>query len=136
MLSKAYGELMGRLYWDKHGMTSVFLRIGSCRAEPTDARMLSTWLSYRDLISLVERSTLASVEGCFPIWAASKNSRMTWWRNDTRKKLGWEPQDSADGFTERLTRETSGDEVTERYQGGVFCSLDYSRTVPPPKAQG
>ena len=28
-LSKAYGELMGRLYWFKHGVESVFIRIGS-----------------------------------------------------------------------------------------------------------
>ncbi|MGA7327411.1 MAG: NAD(P)-dependent oxidoreductase [Rhodomicrobium sp.] len=129
-LSKAYGELMGRLYWHKHGVTSVFLRIGSCRSVPTDARMLSTWLSYRDLISLVERSTLASVEGCVPIWAASNNSRMTWWRDDAREKLGWEPQDSADAFMERLIGETSGDEVSERYQGGSFCSIGYSRSRP------
>ena len=48
-LSKAYGELMGRLYWDKHGVESVFLRIASCIAEPNDDRMLSTWLSFGDL---------------------------------------------------------------------------------------
>ncbi|MDB5384322.1 MAG: epimerase, partial [Rhodospirillales bacterium] len=29
-LSKAYGELMGRLYWDKHGVENVNLRIGAC----------------------------------------------------------------------------------------------------------
>ena len=37
-LSKAYGELMGRLYWYKHGVESVFVRIGSCFPEPTNAR--------------------------------------------------------------------------------------------------
>src|ERR1700677_555873 len=58
-LSKAYGELMGRLYWFKHGVESVLLRIGSCTAEPVDDRMLSTWLSLGDLTRLVERSTLA-----------------------------------------------------------------------------
>ena len=45
-LSKAYGELMGRLYWFKHGVESVFIRIGSAFPEPVDARMLATWLSY------------------------------------------------------------------------------------------
>ena len=44
---------MGRLYWDKHGVENVNLRIGSCFPEPTDARMLSTWLSYADLVRLV-----------------------------------------------------------------------------------
>ena len=46
-LSKAYGELMGGLYWEKHGVESVSVRIGSSFPEPVDARMLATWLSYR-----------------------------------------------------------------------------------------
>src|SRR5246127_2685854 len=57
-LSKAYGELMGRLYWFKHGVESVFLRIGSAFPEPTNARMLATWLSYQDLSRLVSRCVL------------------------------------------------------------------------------
>src|SRR5579884_862495 len=52
-LSKAYGELMGRMYWFKHGVESVFVRIGSAREEPIDARMLATWMSYGDLSSLM-----------------------------------------------------------------------------------
>jgi len=51
-LSKAYGELMGRMYWFKHGVENVNVRIGSCFPEPVDARMLSTWLSYDDLTRL------------------------------------------------------------------------------------
>src|SRR5581483_1182923 len=45
-LSKAYGELMGKLYWDKHGVETISIRIGSSFPEPVDARMLSTCLSY------------------------------------------------------------------------------------------
>jgi uronate dehydrogenase len=126
-LSKAYGELMGRLYWDKHGIESVFLRIGSCRAEPEDDRMLSTWLSYGDLIRLVERSTLATIDGCAVIWGASDNRRMTWWRNDARNALGWVPEDSADIYVPKLEGKTSGNPVAEVYQGGSFCTQDYSR---------
>jgi uronate dehydrogenase len=40
-LSKAYGELMGRMYWLKHGVENVNVRIGSCFPEPVDARMHS-----------------------------------------------------------------------------------------------
>ena len=45
-LSKAYGELMGRLYWDKHGVENVNVRIGSCfpgadrRADAVDLAVL------------------------------------------------------------------------------------------------
>ena len=135
-LSKAYGELMGRLYWDKHGVESVFLRIGSCLPEPIDNRMLATWLSYSDLTRMVERSTLApslGPTGCLAIWGASKNSRMTWWRKDGRAIIGWEPQDSADGFADRLSGRTSGSPVAERYQGGGYTATDYSRAEPAPK---
>ncbi|MBV8575959.1 MAG: NAD(P)-dependent oxidoreductase, partial [Acetobacteraceae bacterium] len=84
-LSKAYGELMGRLYWDKHGVESVSIRIGSSFPEPTDERMLATWLSYGDLSRLIARCVLAERTGCAIIWGASKNSRMTWWGRDARQ---------------------------------------------------
>ena len=83
-LSKAYGELMGRLYWFKHGVESVFVRIGSCFPEPTNARMLATWLSYPDLSRLVVRCVMAEQVGCSVIWGASDNQRMTWWQDDAR----------------------------------------------------
>ena len=136
-LSKAYGELMGRLYWDKHGTRSVFLRIGSCTPAPIDDRMLATWFSYGDLTRLVERSTLAPTtgpSGCLVVWGASKNSRMTWWRRDGRDVIGWAPQDSVDGYTDALDSRTSGNPVAERYQGGGYCAVDYSRDEPAPKA--
>jgi uronate dehydrogenase len=126
-LSKAYAELMGRLYWDKHGISSVFLRIGSCTPVPIDDRMLSTWLSYPDLSRMVERSVLADIEGCLVMWGASRNSRMTWWREDDRAAIGWEPQDSADGWTAELAGKTSGNPVAERYQGGSYPAMSYSR---------
>jgi uronate dehydrogenase len=125
-LAKAYGELMGRMYWDKHGVESVFLRIGSCVPEPVNNRMLSTWLSYPDLCRLVERCVLAERVGCAVIWGASNNSR-TFWRKDARARIGWAPQDSADPFAGQLAGKVSGDPVEERYQGGPFCAIEYSR---------
>src|SRR5215467_9776302 len=86
-LSKAYGELMGRLYWFKHGVESVFLRIGSCFPEPFDARSLATWLSYPDLSRLVIRCVLTEHVGCCVVWGASNNQRMTWWKEDARARL-------------------------------------------------
>lgn len=131
-LSKAYGELMGRLYWCKHGVESVFLRIGSCFPEPVDARMLATWLSYDDLARLVVRAVLTPDVATSVVWGASANSRMTWWKDDARERLGWAPRDSADAFAGQLSGRVSGDPVTERYMGGAFCSAGYSRTDPAP----
>jgi len=131
-LSKAYGELMGRLYWYKHGVESVFVRIGSCFPEPVDARMLATWLSYPDLSRLVARCILAERVGCSVIWGASNNQRMTWWKGDDRSRLDWQPLDSADPFAGQLAGKVSGNAVAERYMGGGFSALDYSRDAPAP----
>lgn len=131
-LSKAYGELMGRLYWYKHGVESVFLRIGSCFPEPTDARMLASWLSYPDLARLVIRAVETPDVRTSVVWGASANSRMTWWRDDARERLGWEPKDSADPYAGQLAGRVSGDPVAERYMGGGFCGMGYSREEPAP----
>ena len=131
-LSKAYGELMGRLYWFKHGVESVFVRIGSCFPEPTDARMLATWLSYGDLARLMERCLGADRVGCSVIWGTSANTRMSWWGKDARATLGWRPEDSADSFAAGLAARVSEDPIAERYQGGGFPAIDYSRATPPP----
>jgi uronate dehydrogenase len=131
-LSKAYGELLGRLYWFKHGVESVFIRIGSCFPEPTDARMLTTWLSYPDLSRLVARCLVTDQVACCVVWGASANGRMTWWRDDARATIGWTPQDRADPFAAQLAGKVSGDPVQERYMGGGFCSLGYSRSAPAP----
>jgi uronate dehydrogenase len=132
-LSKAYGELMGRLYWYKHGVESIALRIGSCFPEPQNARMLATWLSYDDLARLVVRCVLAPQVRCDVIWGASNNARMTWWRNDARDEIGWAPQDSADPFAGQLAGKVSSNPVIERYMGGDYCGAEYSRTAPAPK---
>jgi len=130
-LSKAYGELMGRMYWFKHGVESVNVRIGSSFPEPVDARMLSTWLSYDDLTRLCMRATLAErVESCV-IWGASANSR-TYWRRDARDTLGWTPTDSADAYAAQMQGKVTDSKVVERYQGGAYTAMDYTRTAPPP----
>lgn len=124
--SKVWGEMMGRLYWHKHRIESVLVRIGSCFPKPVDARMLATWLSYGDLARLCERAVLAERTGCAVVWGTSRNSRMTWWQGDDREAIGWEPEDSADDFAEELSGKTTGDPFVERYQGGGYVAIDRS----------
>lgn len=126
-LSKAYGEMMGRMYWFKHGVENINVRIGSCFPEPTEQRGLSTWLSFADLCRLCECATLAPATGSCVIWGASKNSRSFWGR-DSRDLLGWEPLDSADAFENKVLGKVSDNPVTERYQGGGYTAMDYTRT--------
>lgn len=131
-LSKAYGELMGRLYWDKHGVENLNVRIGSCFPEPVDARMLSTWLSFADLARLCADFIAAPKVGHAVIWGASDNPA-TYWGADHRDRIGWQPQDSAEAFREQVGGKVSDNPVTERYQGGAYCASDYSRAGPSPR---
>lgn len=130
--SKAYGELLGRMYWDKHGIENVNIRIGGSRPKVTDARTLAIWLSYADLLALVIRAVLAPRVGTLVIWGASKNSR-GFWGKDGREVIGWEPRDSADPFIPEQAKNVSGDPVEERYQGGRYTAIDYSRTEASPR---
>jgi uronate dehydrogenase len=131
-LSKAYGELLAGLYWQKHGVESVLLRIGSCAPEPWDARSLAIWLSYADLTRLVACAVMALDVGCDVVWGSSKNSALSWWGKDARAKLGWEPEDSSDPFASRLAQKRSSNAVSERYMGGDYCANGFSRPLVAP----
>lgn len=122
-LSKAYGELLGHMMFDKHGIESVHVRIGSCLPRPTEARHLATWLSHDDLVRLLIAAVEAPRAGVAMVWGASANAGR-WWNNDDAALIGYEPQDDASRFGELPE---IGDEVSKRFQGGSFTAQDYSR---------
>lgn len=128
-LSKAYGELLGRMFFDKHGVESVHIRIGSCLPEPVEARHLSTWLSHDDLFRFACAAIDAPETGHAVVWGASANTR-SWWETDDRERIGYTPQDNAEDFAEKIASIRTDDAITERYQGGVFCSQVFSRDTP------
>lgn len=121
-LSKVYGEQLGRLYWDKHGVESVHVRIGTCTDEPENARALSTWLSPVDLAGLCLAAIKAPRTGWAVIWGASANPA-SFWGADDRAVIDWTPQDSAEPWRARLIDVVRDDPVAEQFQGGSFCSL-------------
>ena len=125
-LSKAYGELMGGLYWEKHGVETVSVRIGSCFPEPTEARQLATWLSYDDMARLMVRCIETERTGNCVVWGNSAN-RLSWWRDDARADLGWIPQDTSDIFEPAVKGIVTDDPVVELHQGGAYCAIDYTR---------
>jgi uronate dehydrogenase len=124
-VSKAFGENMGRLYFDKHGVESVHLRIGSALPEPTDIRHLSTWLSYPDLLGMVLAAIEADRTDFAILWGASANTR-SWWGKDDADRIAFKAKDNAEDFADRVTN-GSGDAIADRFQGGPFCAIDYSR---------
>ena len=122
-LSKAYGELLGRMMFDKHGIESVHLRIGSCLPEPTEARHLSTWLSHDDLVRLLIAAVEAPRTDIAVVWGVSANASR-WWEKDDAARIGYVPQDDASRFGDLAE---TGDPVSRRFQGGTFTAHDYSR---------
>ena len=132
-LSKAYGELLARMYWEKHAVESVLIRIGSVLPEVPDERILSTWISHDDFVRLVQRCADAEEVACSIVWGAS-NNRRSFWRRDARQRIGWEPLDSSDGEIERVRGRVTNDPVAERYQGGKFVSVDFTRPDFAPSA--
>jgi len=125
-LSKIYCEMLGRLYFDKHGVESVHLRIGSCLPRPTDARHLATWLSYPDLIRLVESAIEAPAPGFAMVWGISANSD-AWWHGDDAGRIGYRPVDNAESHRGEIPEMTKDEGIAAHYQGSRFVALDYSR---------
>jgi uronate dehydrogenase len=121
-ISKAFGENVARFYFDRYGIESVCLRIGSSFPEPKDRRMLATWLSYDDLERLVVASLTARVVGCSVVYGVSDNTA-TWWDNKSASHLGFRPLDSSERF--RAAAEARQPVLDSRdpatiFQGGAF----------------
>lgn len=123
-LSKAYGENMAQFYFNRYGIETVSLRIGSSFPEPVDARMLITWLSYRDLSELVRCSLVASNVGHTIVYGAS-NNRDKWWDNSKAAHLGFVPQDNTEAW--RASREAmpalAASDPAKMYQGGGYTKM-------------
>ncbi|WAC72001.1 NAD(P)-dependent oxidoreductase [Roseateles sp. SL47] len=122
-VTKLFGEGMAQLYWYRYGVESVCLRIGTCLPEPPDRRALSTWLSPRDLFSLVEASITTPGVGCLVTYAISRNPAR-WYTEAGWAQLGYQPQDSAEPWRSQV-----GDVVfpegslMARLQGGSFLGI-------------
>ena len=123
-LSKAFGEDISRYYAFKHGIEGFCMRIGSCFPAVTNARMLSTWLSYADFVRLVK--TGLEAEYLYEIvYGVSRNTR-GWWDNSNAYRLGYDPQDDAEQFAAEVEHLVSHDPLDEARQGGMYVPPDFT----------
>lgn len=122
-VSKVFGEGLGRYYSDKYSIAAFCMRIGSCYPEPTNRRMLSTWLSYTDLRQLIEVGLEADYR--FEIVYGVSANKRAWWDNANAKRLGYTPQDDAEQWAQTLDAVEFDDPVARRFQGGEFAAMDY-----------
>ncbi|MEV0022308.1 NAD(P)-dependent oxidoreductase [Streptomyces atroolivaceus] len=103
-LSKSFGEDLAQFYWDKHGVETVSVRIGSCFTEPTSVRMLSVWMSPGDGARLFHAALTAEDVRHTVVYGSSGNTRL-WWDLTTARALGYDPQDDSEQYAEKLVAE-------------------------------
>ncbi|MET8325518.1 NAD(P)-dependent oxidoreductase [Streptomyces sp. NPDC005181] len=123
-LSKSFGEDLAQLYWDKHALETVSVRIGSCFMEPTSVRMLSVWMSPGDGARLFHAALTADEVGHTVVYGSSDNTRL-WWDLTTARSLGYEPQDDSEQYAERLVAdqgELDPDNPDHAHLGGHFVT--------------
>ena len=121
-VSKAFGEDLSRMYFDRYGIETACVRIGSSFVEPRDRRMLASWLSFDDLHRLITACLTTPVLGHCIIFGVSDNA-VSWYDNASVRHVGYVPQDSSDGFREAIYARTPEPDVTDPtviYQGGTF----------------
>jgi uronate dehydrogenase len=129
-LSKSFGEDVSRFYFDRYGIETACLRIGSSFPEPKDRRMLITWLSYRDLTELIRCCLFAPQLGHTIVYGASDN-RDKWWDNAHAAHLGFKPQDSSEPFRAKAESAPAlaHDDPARIFQGGGFVKVGPFETL-------
>lgn len=108
-VSKLFGEHLGKLYSERHGLAFVGLRIGWTLPEDDPSLKVGTsaedyiramFLSQRDCIQAFRRAL--GVDTSFMIaYAVSNNDRRVFDLEDTTKMLGFHPKDNAEEYFRR-----------------------------------
>ena len=100
--TKVFGEALARLYADKHGISTICMRIGSFQPRPLNVRMLSCWLSHQDMVQLARVCLDAPLDVHFEVvWGVSGNDR-SWWDNTPAERLGYRPRDNSEDYAEEI----------------------------------
>jgi uronate dehydrogenase len=120
-LSKVWGEAMARMYWDKHGIEGISMRIGTAFGKPpANFRQLSTWLGTGDLVDLMMRCIEVPGVGYMAVWGVSNNTR-SYYDNAGAEKLGYTPRQNAEDYAAEILKQPK---VAYEHQGGAFVTSD------------
>ena len=122
-LSKSFGEDVAQFYFDRYGVETVSIRIGSAFPEPKDRRMMASWLSYDDLLELLQRSLFTPDVGHTVVYGMSDN-KVTWWDNRFASKLAFVPRDSSEPFRAKIDAQPAPEpgSAVAVLQGGAFTT--------------
>ncbi|WP_342077572.1 NAD(P)-dependent oxidoreductase [Yoonia sp. SS1-5] len=123
-LAKCFAEDLASMYWDKRGLESVCMRILSC-AQVSNPRAVGTWLSYDDLIQLVQRSIDTPITGFSVVYGVSNNDRAPV-DNSKAQHLGYRPKDNAEQFASEIYAQNEPldpHDPANTHHGGPFSSI-------------
>ncbi len=127
-VSKAFGEALGALYADKHGMSVTCIRIGNVGPKPLDVRRLSIWISPEDITQLI-RIGLEHPDIRFDIVYGASDNEASWWDNSRARQLGYRPTGKAEDHRAHAVAEQAKvgpDPVGDLFQGGTFTSAEFT----------
>jgi uronate dehydrogenase len=130
-VSKAFGEALGSMYSDKHGMAVTCLRIGNVGPVPLDVRRLSIWISPEDIVQLF-RIGLEHPDIRFEILYGASYNEASWWDNSRAHQLGYKPTGRAEdhrAHAEAEQKKIGPDPVGDLFQGGTFTSAEFTNDV-------
>jgi len=137
-LSKVWGEELGRMYWTKHGIETVALRIGTfMNLPPRSVRELSSWLGLEDLEQLVRLAVEVPGVTFAPVWGISANTR-AYYDLSEGNAIGYAPRQNAEDFASSLAAEPAPgpDDVASRFQGGKFVTQSWTPENQRPRRPG
>lgn len=121
--SKLFGEGMASMYFDRYGIETVSLRLGTVVSKAEDRRSLSTWMSYPDFVRMTLAALSAKDVGCTTVYGVSANPQK-WWSEDGWEKIGYVPQDNAEVWRQEVQDKVfPADTMMAKKQGGSFLGL-------------
>ena len=124
-LAKCFAEDLASMYWDKRGLESVCMRILSC-AQVSNPRAVGTWLSYDDMIHLVQRAIDTPITGFSVVYGVSNNDRAPV-DNAKAHHLGYQPKDNAEQFAKDIYADAGPldpQDPANTHHGGPFAAVE------------
>lgn len=93
-ISKAFGEIVAQYYFDRYGVESLGIRVGSCVPQVMDERRLHIWCSARDLAQLIHIGLSAPDLGHRVVYGCSECPD-PFFDHAAAYALGYQPMDQA-----------------------------------------
>ena len=95
-VSKAFGEAVGSIYSQYHGISSINLRIGYTASTDNTGAGKSMWLSHRDAAQIHSKAVDAPMSLMYGLYFATSNNHWNLFDiTKAKEELGYEPQDDA-----------------------------------------